>query len=246
MGQLIMRQPKGYILFELVLGLSLLSLILLSTQQWFLYQRTQQQRQLDVTQAKVFLTAVERFWLQEQRPPAVVSELISKGYLEELWYPWQGAQWQLSEHDQLLRLSLPAEEVEVAQWLTGRIAGAMVNEDGFLQLHVWKPIALVLQHRYLQRFTDPQAPEVNTMQSDLLMDGNAIRNVGTIDAEQVSAPVAIIQQGTFQSLNANQLMVTQLIAEHAQVDGYSVAEMAQRLAQLQQQWQQFQAQGGCQ
>lgn len=241
-----MRQHRGYILFELVIGVSLLSLVLLGTQQWFLYQRQQQQRQIDVTQAKLLLVAVERFWLHEKRIPNPLEELVQQGYLEQLWLPWQDADWLVTEQDNLLRLSIPAGNQAEAQWLKGLIVGATLSDDGVFHLHVWKPIALVLQEHYLQRFVDPLNPEVNTMMTDLIMGGHAIKDVGNLEAAKVTVQSALIQQGNYQRLKAARLDVENLQATQALIDGYSVADMAERLQQLQQQWQLFQAQGGCQ
>ncbi|MDN7134742.1 hypothetical protein [Pseudidiomarina terrestris] len=240
-----MKQRRGYILFELVIALSLLAGVLVMSQQWLVRQHQVQQRQGWELEARNLMTALERFWLEQRRVPDSLSELVSKGYIAEVWQPW-GQPWQLSTQANLLRLQTQAPDSTEARWLARRIAGASSTVDDQLQLHVWQPLLLALRERYLHRIPDPDAPEYSAMASDLDMGGFSIKNVGLIEAERLAGQTATLQSATIADLRASEVVVTTLSAAQATVAGYDVVTIIERMQHLEQSWQTCKAQGGCQ
>ncbi|RUO61942.1 hypothetical protein [Pseudidiomarina insulisalsae] len=240
-----MKRYKGYILFELVIAISLLSALLLFSQQWLLHKSKQQQQQSGVSEAKTLLREIERFWLLERRIPGDLNELVSKGYLSHVWQPWPQP-WMLSQEHNMLRLRIAAPDYEQALWLSQQIAGAHVTAADELSLHVFEPVQLALQERYLQRVADPLAPQYNQMEADLDMNGYKITNVDQLDAKVVVARTANLTAAQFELLRANELEVDTLVATQASISGQDLAVLADRVALLQQQWQQCRAAGGCQ
>ncbi|MGQ4276294.1 hypothetical protein ACQ5ES_04520 [Pseudidiomarina sp. E22-M8] len=240
-----MKQRYGYILFELVLALSLLAGLMLMSHQWFARQQAVQERNSWEIEAKSFIAAIERFWLTERRVPTPLSELVSKGYIADIWRPW-GAPWVVETQDNLLRLQTQAPTTSDANWLVRHIAGASTNADDEVQLHVWQPIVLALRERYLQRIADPIAPEYNTMDSNLDMNGFSINNVATLQTKVLVGTQATVQQAELTDLRASEVSATNFSANAATIAGYDVLAVIQRLQQLEQKWQACRAQGGCQ
>ncbi len=236
---------RGYILFELVLALSLLAGLLVLSQQWMAREQAAQQRSHWQLEAHALLTAIEQFWLSEARLPEPLSELITKGYIAQIWQPW-GAPWQLSTQANLLRLQTPAASVSEANWLAQRIAGADVSHTGDLRLHVWQPAVLALRERYLHRIEDPQHPQYSTMAADLNMNGYSVKNAGLVEAQLVVAERASAQHADIDDLRSSSLTAADLTAQQAIIAGYDVQSVVARLQQLEQQWQACRTQGGCQ
>lgn len=240
-----MRNHRGFILIELVIALSLLSALLLFSQRWV----TQQQKNMDITvhlnAAQEMLTAIEYFWLHERRAPTNLAELVTKGYIAAVWQPWPG-QWQLETQLNMLRLTLPVEDVALARLTSEQLAGAHVNSENELALHVFEPIQLALYKRYLHRSADPSAPEYNRMEADIDMNGHALRAVGEVDTRFVYASSASFDTANFGSVHAETMNVTDLQASNASLGGHDVVLLANRLEQLQMQWNQCRANGGCQ
>lgn len=240
-----MGRKRGFILIELVIALSLLSALLLFSQRWL----TQQQKSVDITAqliaAQQMLTAIEYFWLQERQAPTTLAELVSKGYIAAVWQPWAG-QWRLETQVNMLRLTLPVEDLALAQRTSEQLAGAHINGANELALHVFEPIQLALYKRYLHRAADPSAPEYNRMEADIDMNGHALRAVDEFDARFVYASSASFETATFGSVQAETMNVTDLQASNATLGGHDVVLIANRLEQLQVQWNQCRANGGCQ
>lgn len=239
-----MKRRFGFILLELVIALSLFSALLLFSQQWMQQQFTQSRAALQLPTAQKMLTAIEYFWLQERRPPVALSELITKGYIAKIWQPWSG-EWQLQHHQNMLRLLLPAEDLGLAERTSMQLPGAQLNAENEFMLHVFEPIQLALQQRYLHR-TASEAPEYNQMEADLDMRGHAVRNLGTLEAERLLADSATLTNANFTALNVTRLNTSELIAEQANFGGYELVSLADRVMQLQLEWQQCRSNGGCQ
>ena len=240
-----MAKRRGFILLELVIALSLLSALLLFSQRWVTQQARSAQFGTNLPAAQQMLSAIEFFWLHERRPPTALSELVTKGYIAEVWQPWAG-QWQLSLQENRVRLTLPATDLALAQRTSEQVPGAHVNADDALALHVFEPIQLALYQRYLHRVADTSAPQYNQMEADLDMRGHAVRNVDGLDAQTVVATRAVVDTATFSTMRATTLAVDDLVAEQASLGGHDVVALANRVAQLQLQWNQCRSSGGCQ
>ncbi|WP_417688247.1 hypothetical protein [Pseudidiomarina sp.] len=240
-----MAKRRGFILMELVIALSLLSALLLFSQRWVTQQALGSRVAANLPAAQQMLTAIELFWLHERRAPTALSELVTKGYIAEVWQPWAG-QWQLLRQENMLRLTLPATDLGLAQRTSEQLPGAHVNADDELALHVFEPIQLALYQRYLHRVADTSAPEYNQMEADLDMRGHTVRNVDGVDAQTVVATRAVLDAATFGNVRATTLAVEDLVADQASLGGHDVVALAQRLEQLQTQWNQCRSNGGCQ
>lgn len=240
-----MNHRYGYILFELVVALSLLAGLMLMSQQWFARQQALAERSSWEVEAQSFITAIERFWLSERRVPSPLSELVTKGYIADIWRPW-GAPWKLEIQDNLLRLQTQAPTVGDANWLARQVAGASTITDNQVQLHIWQPIGLALRERYLHRVPDPMAPEYSAMASDLDMNGFNIKNVATLHTSYLLGTQATVEQAELANLRSTEVDTTRFSADEAIIAGYDVAAVIQRLQLLEQKWQACRAQGGCQ
>lgn len=240
-----MRHRYGYILFELVIALSLLAGLMLLSQQWFARQQILAERSSWVVEAKSLITAIERFWLSERRVPGALDELITKGYIADIWRPW-GAPWQLDIQDNLVRLQTQAPTTGDANWLAQQVAGASTNPDNEVQFHIWQPIGLALRERYLHRVADPMAPEYSAMASDLDMNGFSINNIATLQASYLIGTEASVEQADLANLRSTEVSAIRFSADEANIAGYDVVAVIQRLQQLEQKWQACLAQGGCQ
>lgn len=240
-----MKHRYGYILFELVIALSLLAGLMLMSQQWFARQQAVAERNNWELEVQSLLAAIERFWLSERRIPDPLSELVAKGYIADIWRPW-GAPWQLESQDNLLRLQTQAPTTSDASWLARQVAGATTNSANEVQFHIWQPIALALRERYLHRIADPMAPEYSAMASDLDMNGYNIKNVATLQTSYLIGTQATVQQAEMTNLRSTEVSATRFSADEASIAGYDVVAVIQRLQQLEQKWQACRAQGGCQ
>ncbi|RUO56092.1 MULTISPECIES: hypothetical protein [Pseudidiomarina] len=240
-----MQKRRGLILIELVIALSLLSALLLFSQHWLTQQNRNALAVNDLPVAQQMLKAIEYFWLQERRPPTSLNELISKGYIAAVWQPWPG-EWRLQLSANMLRLALPATDLAVAQRTSEQVPGAHVNSTNELTLHVFEPVQLALHKRYLHRTVDVTAPEYNQMEVDLNMNGHALDNAGNVIAERVVTTSALIDQATFNQVQAASASVTDLLASNATLGSHDVVLLANRVQQLHEQWQLCLANGGCQ
>lgn len=240
-----MKTNRAFILFELVIALSLLSALLLFSQQWLSQQAKRQSSQAGLTGAQQLLTAVEVYWLNEGQTPTTLAELVSKGYITKIWQPWEGT-WQLQLEQNMLRLSLMGNDLRQTQRLSEQIPGALINSQGALVLHVFEPVQVVLRSRYLQRYSDANVPENNRMETHLDMNGYSIRNIATLHSDSLVANTATIGIAHFSNAQVARLEVNELIAEQAVIDGHDLAQLADRVTLLQSQWEACRAQGGCQ
>lgn len=240
-----MVKNKAFILLELVIALSLLSALLLFSQHWVSQQLQHSRAVLQLPEAQQMLTAIEYFWLQERRAPNSLSELVSKGYIAKVWQPWPG-QWQLEQHENMLRLLLPATDVTLARATSAQLPGAQLNSSNELALHIFEPIQLALHRRYLHRSATTGAPEYNQMETDLDVRGHALRNVGILQGDRVVASTVTLSDAQFNQVLASTFESETLTATKGYFGGYEVSELAARFEQLQLQWQQCRSNGGCQ
>lgn len=242
-----MKSNRGYILFELVIALSILSGLLLFSQQWLLQQQKRQGNDFSASAAQQFLAAIETFWLAERRTPATLAELVSKGYVAQVWQPWPG-EWSIEQYENMLRLRLAVDagSAGAAQRLSEQVAGAHVTRTGEFMMHVFEPVQLALYKRYLHRYPDAFSPEYNQMQTHLDMNGFSLTNVNEMHANQLISGQAIITEASFENVQATRLEVDDLQAQRAFIGGHNIAQVAQRLKQLQNQWITCRANGGCQ
>ena len=237
-------KSRAFVLFELVIALSILTTVLVFSQQWWLRHQRTQQLQNDVHAAEVMLNAIDRFWLTEQRRPNDLPELISKGYVTELWQPWPEP-WQLSYNNGLLRLAIQAPSTNQARALAHHLTGADVSARDELRLHVWQPLPVVLNQRFLQRVADPAHPEYQQMETHLDLNGNAIRNVSRVDADIFNGTSVYADLAEIKQLRSDSTETIELVSDNAIIGGFNVKQLLTEFAALQQSWQQCVASGGC-
>lgn len=239
-----MQFIRGFLLLEFIAVLSLVAALLLISGQWWQHQQRLEQRQQWLQHTEYLLQAAERFWLQQGRPPAAVSELLSEQQLAGLNSPWQ-QHWQLRHDDSLLRWQITAPSQAQAVWFASHFQGATQNAQ-VVSISQWQPLAQVNYDDYLHRVARPDKPHLNRLASNLDMRDHGLVGIGNLTAEKASITDLTGHQVFVSDARIHTLHAEQLFVARVHTPAGDLQRLMQRINDYAALWQACVHAGGCQ
>lgn len=235
----------GFILFELIIALTLIGATLLFIGQWSQHRQQIELRQGWLNDTEKLIEIVGEYWRQQAIMPSDLSQLPETFGIEQLQTPWQRI-WQLAPQGQTLMLTMEAPSSAEASWFAGRLAGAQVVGQQ-LQVTILPPLfqRSGSPERYLHRIAVPSQPELNQLEVHLDLNGFDVTNVGLFDG--TDGRLQNVQSTTLasQSLVANRLTVDTINVGDLVTPNGDLREFMESLDRLQALWDSCVAQGGC-
>lgn len=238
------RRNYGFVLLEIFAAIALLGGAMLIAGQWWQAEAQRKLRLQWIADAQQIAASLALFWLSEQRPPASLTELITTGYLQPVSEPWRRS-WQLETGNELSYVTLQAPDATRAAWLGGQLPQAFTAGNQ-VRMAVWRPFSLDASDDYLHRVAIAGSPELNQLETGLDINGHDLLNGNYVQADHmltynVQSQVATVQSAAVQTLNSTEISATYVTTRET-----SMAQLQNQLQELQDLWQQCQAQGGCQ
>ncbi|RUO41456.1 hypothetical protein CWE22_04640 [Pseudidiomarina aestuarii] len=243
-----MKIRGGYILFELIIALALIGSALLLFGQWLSRSPTNLGGQAKwLADTEVLMEATRQYWFQTGVAPESVEQLQATGYLPTIQSPW-GRPWSFNAtnnvNSRLLALQIQAPSVGEAQWLKTQLSSVVVQHHT-VSLMIWQPISDIHAARYVHRVPRTDIPELNQLATHLDFSAHDIRQVGTVEATDIT-----VDQVQADRMLVRNLTGTWLTAEHIETQTFNTLDgsyytLRNQLQQLQQLWDQCVANGGC-
>lgn len=243
-----MKSRTGFILFELIIALTLIGSALMLFGHWLSRAPAEPQGQAKwLADTEVLIEATRQYWFSNGVPPTSVEQLQQDGYLTDIQTPWERS-WTFNSsndlNDRLLAIQIQAPSVADAQWLKTQLPSVVVQHL-MASMMVWQPISEIHAARYLHRVPRTDEPELNQLNTDVDFGAHDIQRVGVLEAsevtmDQVSAENLIVRNLTGTWLTAD-TVTTQALNT---LDG-NYYSLRNQLQQLQQMWDQCVASGGC-
>lgn len=243
-----MKSRTGFILFELIIALTLIGSALMLFGHWLSKAPTEPPGQAKwLADTEVLLEATRQYWFSNGVPPISVEQLQQDGYLTEIQTPWE-RRWTFNStnnlSDRLLAIQIQAPSVADAQWLKTQLPSVVVQHHT-ASMMVWQPISEIHAARYLHRIPRTDKPELNQLDTDLDFAAHDIRRVGMLEASEIS-----MDQVDAESLIVRNLTGTWLTADTVTTQALNTLDgnyysLRNQLQQLQQMWDQCVASGGC-
>lgn len=234
----------GFVLLELFAAIALLGGAMLIAGQWWQAEAQRNLRMQWIDDAQQVAASLGLFWINEQRPPLDVAELISTGYLQPVSEPWQQS-WQLEAGTELSYLTLQAPDETRAAWLSSKLPQSF-NVGNQVRMAIWRPYTVAGNDNYLHRIAVAGAPQLNQMETALDMNGNDLQNARHVQADATVTVSLQADIATLQLVSAQSLTSTAINATYVTTAETSMAQLQSQLTNLENLWQQCQSAGGCQ
>jgi|SRR5690554_4678844 len=222
---------KGFSLLEFVAVLALASGILLSYSQFQSIQHRQQLQSYLLTTVEAAKTALYQYYGTHRSFPHSLQEVMST---EQAATPWGGSLYLSSDDEQVL-LVTPTPNARVQAWLLARLANSKAAGEEVV-VPMPKPIQALSADAALHRVSVPNRPELNTMSTDLNMDGHSLYgfnfleaneaafkhivaesvSITQLDVEELVSGLIVAEDASFQNLQSIRVTADELVAEHAE------------------------------
>lgn len=209
---------KGFSLVEFVAVLALVSGLLLTLTQWRELQHQQRLQQALLDTVDHVQVALYGHYRQHNEFPLSISSL---GLSDHAVTPW-GKDLALRRVGDELSIIVPTPNIHVLDWLQARLPMAKKDE---LKLMVAVPIPLqtINADFALHRVVVAGKPELNMMQTDLNMNGYAIRNFSQLYADSAQLNSVSTNSAVVGQLTADDVWLTQqLTAVNANIQSLTV------------------------
>lgn len=234
----------GFVLLELFAAIALLGGAILIAGQWWQAEAQRNLRLQWIDDAQQVAASLALFWINEQRPPVDVAELISSGYLQPVSEPWQQS-WQLETGTELSHITLLAPDEARAVWLSGKLPQSF-NVGNQVRMAVWRPYTVTGNDNYLHRVAVAGAPQLNQMETALDMNGNDLQNARHVQVDTIVTVSMQAGDATLQSASAQSLVSNTINATYVTTAETSMAQLQSQLTDLKNLWLECQNTGGCQ
>lgn len=242
-----MRTEQGFILFELIVALTIIGSALILFGHWLTLAPTERGQAKWIADTEVLIEATRQYWFATGVAPDSVQQLEAAGFITEIQTPWERS-WTFNstnnQNNRMVALQIQAPSAPDAQWLKTQLPTAVVQHL-MVSVMIWQPISEIHAARYLHREARPDAPELNQLATDLDVNGYALSNVGEVSAtavqtEHLDADALVVRNLTGTWLTAD-TVTTQALNT---IDGNYYA-FRNQLQNLQQLWDNCVATGGC-
>ncbi|KFZ31489.1 hypothetical protein IDSA_01880 [Pseudidiomarina salinarum] len=230
-------------LLELLAAIALLGGAMLIAGQWWQAEAQRKLRLQWIEDARRIAASLELFWIDEQRPPAGIDELIATGYLQPVSMPWQQS-WQIEPGSRLSYVTLQGPDATRTAWLSSKLPQSFTSGTQ-LRLAVWRPFSPEESDGALYRVAVAGEPELNQMGTALDMNNHDVLNGGYVQAAEMKTSSLASQTATIQSATVQSLSSTGINATYVTTSQTSIAQLAADLAELRDLWQQCRTDGNC-
>ncbi|HET8817818.1 MAG TPA: type II secretion system protein [Pseudidiomarina sp.] len=243
-----MRAKSGYILFELIIALTLIGSALMLFGQWLSKAPSVQPAPAKwIADTEVLLEATRQYWYVTGVPPTSIEQLQQNGFMTEITSPW-GRSWTFNSannlNDRLIALQIQAPSIAEAQWLKTQLSSVVVQHHT-VSIMVWQPISEIHAARYLHRVPRTDSPELNQLHTDIDFANHDIQRVGQLDANDVNMDEIRADQLIVRNLTGTWVTVDTITTQSLNTLDGNYYQLRNQLQQLQQLWDQCVASGGC-
>lgn len=209
---------KGFSLLEFVAVLALISGVLLSLTQWRQIQHQQRLQQVLLDTIDHVQMALYGHFRQHNEFPLSISAL---GLTEHEMTPWGGSVALRHENGEL-NIVVPTPNRHVLAWLQARLPMTQRQELDLL-VSVPMPLQTLSADFALHRVAVEGRPELNQMQTDLNMNGFAIRNFSQLEADNAQLDMVTASEAVIGQITADEVWLTeQLTAASANLQTLTV------------------------
>ena len=122
--------------------------------------------------------AAMAYWSEYQDYPAVINDLVADSFYFGTFTTTFGTAIGGTDNDNSYALTIDMPSPELASYVASNVNGTFIGNTVTLEFGL--PMSAVSNDVTLARFADPDNPDLNTMNTDINMNGNNIDNVGTL------------------------------------------------------------------
>ena len=195
---------KGFTLIELVIVLAIASGLFATYGPQLIQQKIPLSQAEDASKdISKIKAAANAYYMENRAWPASVNELITTGYLPSTGVSPFGTNYTLGNNGQNLVVSVDTNREQIANMLAGNVSFGSVSADGeTVSTEMGTPSRVAIQSFFLARRSVAGCADCNQLApgTDLDINGNDLRNIDVMDANQATITNATITNADIDEL----------------------------------------------